>query len=231
MNIKKLLVLITIIAIMSFVLTGCDSPNPTFNEQEEPSDLVYEEQEQPDLDVEEPEPIVEEPEQADSDFDEQGRDNLIPMNHEATASISNAFADNHVATLSIDEVVRGEVALDYINARMEGSLFEAAPPADEDYEYVVVRITYTLVSAEGITELSPSRMRSYSGDFEAYPTLIAATFFNDTDFVHLGSLDVQVGETVTAYMIFVVHVTDMQPMMTYESMSADGSDGLWFKLH
>jgi len=252
---KKLLslVLMAVVVAMCFALVGCsDPPESTSSisngqvdssepagsdpdtqlDSQEPIDSVSNEQEdsqEPTDSVSNEQEDLQEPTGLDSN--EQGRNHLVPRNQTATADISNAFGNNHRASLTIDEVIRGEAALDYINDRMDGGVFQAAPPRDEDYEYLVVRITYTLHSVDGLDYLSPSRMRSYSGTFERYPTLIAANFFNDTDFIHLGSMQVNIGETVTGYMIFQVLKTDDRPMMTYESMAADGSDGLWFKLY
>jgi len=161
----------------------------------------------------------------------QGRDNLISTGQSVTVDISNAFGDSHSATLRVDEVIRGTEALDFINSKMAGSIWEAQAPRDSDNEYLVVKITYTLNSVEGASQLTPARMRAYTGDFEAYPTLIAATFFNDTDFVRLGSRAIDVGETVTEFLIFEVEKADGRPVLSYESMMQDGSDGLWLKLY
>jgi len=164
-------------------------------------------------------------------YAQQGRDNLIPKGQEVTANISNNFGDNHSVTLKIEEVIRGEEALDFINSKMADSIWVATAPRDEDKEYLVARVNFTLNSVEGLEQLKPARIRAYSGEFEAYPVLIASTFYNDDDFVRFGSTDINVGETVTQYIIFEVDIDDPQPMMTYESMTQDGSDGIWLMLY
>ena|GEM_PF-6015633 len=230
-----------IAAAVSFALVGCD------NTQEEPatSNATEPTVATPNEPTNLPEttaPIINAPSDATEPADttaptnsseaddlmvnEQGRDHLIPINQTATVNISNAFANNHSASLTVDEIIRGEAALDYINTRMDRGAFQAVAPRDADYEYLVARITFTLHAVTGAEQLRPSRMRSYSGEFEGYPTLMAASFFNETDFIRLADMNVNIGETVTGYMIFQVRITDDRPMMTYESMRADGSDGL-----
>lgn len=163
--------------------------------------------------------------------DKQGKDHLIPMNTDATADISNNYATSHTVTLRIDEVVRGDSALNLINTRVaKYEVMQAAPPKDENNEYLIAKITYTLKSIEGAEQLRPARIFAYSGALEGYPILISS-FYNDTDLVELGGKELGIDETVTVYKVFLVNKSDSKPVMSYESKAADGSDGLWFKLY
>lgn len=171
---------------------------------------------------------------APDSHDPKGKENLIPMNQTATVTAANRYDEKkHTATISVDTIYRGDEALAFINAKMEEakSIFEAVPPSDADEEYLVAQFTYTLTSVVEGTTIEPFTIYVYTGALEQYPTLVASNFYNDDTFPQLDNMEVTMGQTVTGYRIFVVRKDDAQPVISYGSLLADGSDGVWFKLY
>lgn len=164
--------------------------------------------------------------------DPQGNTNLISIGTTATSTFSNRYGVKHSASMCVEEVIRGDAALTFINDTMmaEKSLWSAEAPKEEDQEYIVAKITYSLLAYDDGDARAVSSCYAYSGTFEAYPSLVAAMFYSQKH-PELFNTEVKVGETVTAYEIFQISKTDSSPAMTYGCTLADLSNGLWFKLY
>lgn len=166
--------------------------------------------------------------------DPQGSENIIPIGTTATSTFANRHGVTHSVSMCVEETIRSDAALSFINDEMmaKKTIWSAEAPADEDQEYMVARITYTLLAYDDGDSKSPSNINVFSGEFEAYPSLIAGMFYDkDNNYPELTSLEVNVGETVTGYEIFQINKDDLSPVMTYASYFTDLSDGLWFKLY
>lgn len=166
--------------------------------------------------------------------DPQGNTNLISIGTAASGTFENRYGVKHSVTMCVEEVLRGDEAFSFINDSMmaEKSMWSAEAPEEEDQEYIVAKITYSLLAYDDGGERSASFCYAYSGTFEAYPNLVAAMFYDDDNgYPELSNMEVKVGETVTAYEIFQVSKADSSPVMAYGSNLADYSDGLWFKLY
>lgn len=166
--------------------------------------------------------------------DPQGNTNLISIGTTATSTFANRYGVKHSASMCVEEVIRGDAALTFINDTMmaEKSLWSAEAPKEEDQEYIVAKITYSLLAYDDGDARAASFCYAYSGTFEAYPSLLASMFYDkDNNYPRLSNTEVKVGETVTAYEIFQISKTDSSPAMTYGCTLADLSNGLWFKLY
>ncbi len=166
--------------------------------------------------------------------DPQGNKHLVSIGTTATTTFTNKDGEKHSVAMCVEEVFRGEAALSFINDSMmgEGSMWSAEAPKEADQEYLVAKISYSLESYDAGDEREVWSCYAFSGTFEAYPSLLAAMFYNEgKGYAHLFGLTVKVGETVTAYEIFQVSKDDPSPCMAYGCYSADLSDGLWFKLY
>lgn len=166
--------------------------------------------------------------------DQQGNTNLIPIGTTATATFENRYGVKTSASMCVDEIIRGEDALAFINDQMmaEKSMWSAEAPEEEDQEYIVAKITYSLLAYDEGDESSPSYCYAYSATFEPYVDLLAAMYYDaDNNYPELSSIEMKVGETVSGYEIFQVSKSDDSPVMAYRSHLADLSDGLWFKLY
>jgi len=165
-----------------------------------------------------------------------GIENLIPMNQAITVPVLNnrGSAHTHTATISLNEVYRGDEALELINDRIReaGRMLMAAPPTDDDYEFLAAQFTFTLdyLFDEDMIISTPLTMIAFSETLEQYPTLIASHFFNDY-FPRLNNMEVDVGETVIGYAVFQVRRDDARPVVSYGNRLADLSDGAWFRLY
>jgi hypothetical protein len=113
----------------------------------------------------------------------------------------------------------------------KGSIFEPTLPEDETDEYLIAKITFTLNAHDEPEEFKPSSIYSSNAAGERYPMLLASLFHDDETFPALSSQEIPVGETATAYEIFLVKKDDATPAMLYRSFLEDCSDGLWFKLY
>ena len=167
---------------------------------------------------------------SESEADVYGKNNLIPMKTTVTADIANDLTDEHKVSMSVDMAVRGDEAVDYINSKAEGEGRVTAPD-DETKELLVIRIIYTLESTENGEPLKPSRVRIYNEELERYPDFITVGYFNRTDFTQFNLANVEVGETITRYMIYQVDKSNHNILFSYQSAAADYSDGLWFMLY
>lgn len=166
--------------------------------------------------------------------DPQGNTNLISLGTTATSTFANRYGEKHSVSMCVEEVIRGEAALSFINDSMmaEKGSWSAEAPDEEDQEYIVVKITYSLLAYDEGDVRAASFCYAYSGTFEAYPSLIAAMFYDkDNNYPELSNMEVKVGETVTAYEIFQIEKADLSPTLVYGCYLADLSDGLWFKLY
>jgi hypothetical protein len=173
--------------------------------------------------------------------DPQGKANLIPIGKAATATLTSWPSTHHTVSMCVDEVLRGDAALSFINNNMmaEKKVWSATAPDDEDQEYIVAKITYSLLAYEDDDDSDGnadakriSLSYAYSETYEAYPNLLAAMYYDeDNGYPELGMMEVKVGETVTAYEIFQIRKDDDAPSMVYGRTSADLSDGLWFELY
>lgn len=166
--------------------------------------------------------------------DPQGNENLTPIGTAATSTFKNRDGEKHSVSICVEEIVRGEEALSFINDNMmaASSTWSAEAPKEEDQEYLVAKITYSLLDFDGGDTRAASSCYAFDESFEAYPSLIASMFYDkDNGYPHLSNMDVNVGETVTAYEIFQIRKDDPAPTMAYGCYLADLSDGLWFELY
>lgn len=165
--------------------------------------------------------------------DPQGKTNLVSIGTKATATFANRYGVKHTVSICVEEVIRGEAALSFINESMLGARksWSAKAPDKEDEEYLVAKISYSLIAYDDGDVRNASFCNAYSETFEAYPSFIASMFYDEkNNYPQLSNLEVKVGETVTAYEIFQIKKNDLNPMMVYSGFLADLSDGLWFKL-
>ncbi len=160
-----------------------------------------------------------------------GITNLITLGETATSTFENRYGVKENATITLNEIIRGDAALDYINEQMGDGFWTATNPDDESEEYLIAKITYTLNSYEDGDSKEVSSFYAATADGEAYPFLLASMFYNKEEFKQISSQTVAIGETVTAYEIFQVKKDDATPLMYYRCNYADNSDGLWFKLY
>jgi len=171
----------------------------------------------------------------DSDSgDAQGNTNLIPVGTNATSTFEDRYGTKHSVSMCVEDISRGKAALSFINDKMmEGkSVWSAEAPKEEDQEYIVATITYTLLSCDEGNSREASSCYAFSGTFEAYPNLLAAMYYDkDNGYPELSTMEVNVDETVTAYEVFQISKDDPSPVMAYCCHLADFSDGLWFELY
>jgi len=165
--------------------------------------------------------------------DPQGNSNLYPIGTTATGEFANRYNVRHSVTMVVEEVIRGDAALSFINDEMMAAktMWAAEAPDEEDQEYLVAKITYTLLAFDEDDIRTVTTCYAYSESFEEYPSLIAGMFYDkDNGYPQLSSMEVNVGETVTGYVIFQISKNDAAPVMSYCCNLADLSNGLWFKL-
>jgi hypothetical protein len=176
------------------------------------------------------EPAKDQPKEEPAKTNQQGKSNIVGMGTPATGTFTSNTGVTDKVTMQVDEVVRGEAALKMINESSVSGFWEALPPKDETHEYLVAKITVTLVERSEDSEFKVALLNPWSKDSEQYPTLIVATFYNDDTFPDIKKPAIAPGETVTGYQIFEVAIDDDAPMLSYRARLADFSDGLWFKL-
>jgi nitrous oxide reductase accessory protein NosL len=223
---KTLLLVLAFALVLSLALAACSSDRDGNSSANDPPAALSENEKGDDS--------------SDSE-DPQGKANLIPIGTTATSTLTSWPSTQHTASVCVEEVYRGDAALSFINDNMmaEKKVWSATAPDDADQEYIVAKITYSLLAYEDDDDSdsdaeakSISLTYAYSGTFEAYPNLLAGMFYDkDNGYPELDSIEVPVGETVTAYEIFQVRKDDDAPSMVYGRTAADLSDGLWFKLY
>ena len=173
-------------------------------------------------------------EDASLDFgDPQGSTNLVPIGTTASATFTNRSGEKHSVSICVEETIRGDAALSFINDYMMASKtsWVATAPDEADQEYIVVKLTYTLLQYDVDDSRSVSFFYAYNAAFEDYPSLVAAMFYDKDSYPRLSGLTVDVGQTVTAYEIFQISTDDPAPVISYACNLADLSNGLWFKLN
>lgn len=228
-HMKKILVFI-IVLISIFSLAACrGNNNSTSNKNDNSNSSISQNNYNTKLN----ESITDDNPEFDAE-DPQGSINLISIGNTATATLSTRSGVKHSVSMCVEEIFRGEAALSFINDNMMAakSMWSAESPTEEDQEYIVAKITYTLLAFdEGDTrEASPSY--AFTGDLEPYPNLAAAMYYDkDNNYPELFRSEVKAGETITAYEIFQISKEDPSPVMAYANNLADLSDGLWFKLY
>ena len=166
--------------------------------------------------------------------DPQGFLNAYSIGTSARATFTNRSGASYTVSMCVDTVVRGDAALNFINDSMmaNDSYWTAMAPDDETQEYIVVKISYTLLACDDSEPQAISSSYAFTGTGEPYPTLLASMYYdNSNGYPHLSSLMVSVGETVEGYEIFQVSKDDPAPVMAYNIKRADLTDGLWFKLY
>jgi len=161
----------------------------------------------------------------------QGIENVNPIGQSATSTFANRYDVKENATITVDEIIRGEEALAFIQEKMGSGYWTAANPEDESEEYLIAKITFTLNSYDDGDSKEISSFYATSSDGTTYPALLASMFYNDDDFMQISNHTIAVGETISAYQIFQVKKDDTNPMATYRNNLADNSDGLWFELY
>lgn len=163
-----------------------------------------------------------------------GIENAYPIGTGASGEFTNRAGVTYSVIIQVDEVIRGEAALAFINDEMlaQKSFFTAVAPTDETQEYIVAKITYTLVDYSDEGPRRVSTFYTFSETGEQYPTLLATSYFDSSNgYPGLSQMSVEVGETVTGYEVFQVSKSDPAPLIAYEVKLADLSDGLWFRLY
>ena len=166
--------------------------------------------------------------------DPQGNKNLVSIGTTATSTFENRSGVKHSVSMRVDEVIRGDAALSFINDKMmaEKKSWSAAAPDDPNQEYIVVKITYTLLAFDEGDVRAISFCYAYTGAFEAYPSLAAAMYYDkDHGYPRLSNTEIKVGDTITGYEVFQISKADASPTMAYGATLADLSNGLWFKLY
>lgn len=161
----------------------------------------------------------------------QGKANVNPLGQSATSTFANRYGVKENATITVDEVIRGEQALNFIKEKMGEGVWQAVNPEDESDEYLIAKITFTLNSYDDGDSKNPSSFYATSEDGTRYPALLASMFYNGSDFVQLSDQTVAIGQTISAYEVFQVKKSDTKPMVAYRNFLEDNSDGLWFKLY
>ena len=160
-----------------------------------------------------------------------GISHITPLGQSATATFTNRDGVSENVTITVLEVIRGDEAFAFIQEKNEGSYWQPQLPSDETDEYLVAKISFTLNSYSGGNAKDPENFNAAQSDGTRYPLLLASMFYNNDDFVQLSSQDIEVGQTVTAYEIFLIKKDDPTPVTNYRNFLADYSDGLWFALY
>ena len=162
-----------------------------------------------------------------------GIENVNPIGKAATATFEDRSGIKENATITVDEVMRGDTAFNFIQEKMKakGGFWEAKRPDDENDEYLIAKITFTLNSFDEGDSKEPSTFYATDATGERYPSLLASMFYNNSDFTDLSSQTITVGQTVTAYEIFQVKKDDAKPLVAYRNFNQNNADGLWFNLY
>jgi len=222
MRITTKILALTLAVLMLLTLAACGDTNDT-NGDDTSYDSGTEQQETPSDDNDD--------DNAAESSSSQGIENVNPIGQSATSTFANRYDVEENATIVVDEVIRGEEALAFIQEKMGDGYWTATNPEDESEEYLIAKITFTLNSYDDGDSREISSFYATSSDGTTYPALLASMFYNDDDFVQISNHTIAVGETISAYQIFQVKKSDTNPMATYRNNLADNSDGLWFELY
>lgn len=150
------------------------------------------------------------------------RNNPAPLNtvQEYTKSDNWSETDNYTVAIRILETVRGEKAFE---ALKEKSIIYPEP--DEGYEYVNVKIAYSVISTKSDFSVEPyqTSFTAFTKNNEECPV----NYYTSTDPVLTGAL--YEGGNIEGWITVQVKKDDAEPKLAY-GLGYNGTGGIWFSL-
>ena len=157
-----------------------------------------------------------------ADAHKYSRNNPAPINTVQTYVSQSSWydADNYTVSVRVMETVRGEAAIE----ALRGS-WKAYPDAEEGYEYVNVRIAFSVNDTKGDFAIEPS-----SYDFKAFSSgnvESPSNYYTSIDPALGGQL--YTGGNTEGWITVMVKKDDANPKLAY-GLDYNGAGGIWFAL-
>ena len=151
------------------------------------------------------------------------RNNPAPINTTQTYTIENKYSDDdYSANITIKEVIRGSEAYKIIKAANRYN-----DPADEGFEYVLIKVAVSIISVEGDGAVDASHMdydfATFSSTNEEMPD---ESIVEPTPALE-GKL--YSGASAEGWVVRQVRKDDANPKLAY-GLDYDGKGGIWFSL-
>lgn len=227
---KIVAIAITVLVTMSFVACNSDSSKASKESDKTTGQEQTEETKAP----EEKQESNDDEKQEDDLSKNKGKDHMVAMGTANTATFENIDKEKYSISLCVNDIYRGDEALAFINDKMlaQKKMFKAEKPKESGQEYMVVKLTYKLLSYDGGDTRKVPQIKAHKKTYEAYPFLIAAGFFDkENGYPDLSMMETKVGEETEGYVIFQIDKENETPYMSCNSFLADYSDGIWFQLY
>ncbi len=155
-----------------------------------------------------------------ADTTQYSRTNPAPLNTIQTYSFISDYSTDYSASIRVMETTRGERAAEIIKSN---NMFNDEPKAG--YEYVIVKVAFSLLSAEEDTAIHANYydFDFYSANNEEYE-FVSVVLDDKLD------KKLYAGGNTEGYVVGMVKQDDPNPKLAY-GLDYNGKNGVWFALN